>query len=98
MPTLNELARRPSVVRQEFVDAIETMASNGKDLGLLEASAVIAIMDRCDPPLVRRDLEMLMGYCRRACTDLQNSGRGYAAQDWSKILEAVEARLVRMPR
>ena len=98
MPSLNELARSPSVVKQEFVDAIETLASNGKDLGFLEASEVIAIMGRCDPPLARKDLEMLMGYCRRASTDLQHSGKTYAAQDWSKILGAVEERLAQMPR
>lgn len=98
MPTLSELARRPTVKKQEFVDALEALASNGKDFGLLEASEVIAILDRCDPPIVRKDLEMLKGYCRRASTDLEHLGKSWAAQDWGKILDVIEGRLARMPR
>lgn len=96
--TLNDLAKRPRVEKQEFIDALETLASNGKDLGLLEASSVIAILDRCDPPVVRKDLEMLKSKCREASSDLRRLGKSWAAQDWAKILDAVEWRLEQMPR
>ena len=98
MPTLNELVRKPRVNKQEFIDAMEALASNGKDFGLLEAREVAAVLDRCDPPIVRKDLEMLKGYCRRACADLLHMGKSWAAEDWDKILENVEKRLEQMPK
>lgn len=99
MPTLSELKGRPKVAKQEFIDALEALASDGKELGLLvEVREVIAILDRCNPPLIRKDLEMLKGYCRRASTDLEHSGKSWAAQEWTKILETIESRLGQMPR
>lgn len=98
MPTLNELTRRPTVKKQEFVDALETLASNGKDFGMIEANDVIAILDRCVPPIARQDLERLRSKCREASSDLIRLGKSWAAQDWAKILDNIENRLARMPR
>ncbi len=98
MSTLIELVRRPVVAKQELMDVLEALTFNGRDLGLVEAREVVSVLDRCDPPLKRQDLELLRGYCRRASTDLRNSSRTLAAQDWGKILDAIESRLGQMPR
>ena len=95
---LFKLVESARVSSRELIETLEALATNGKDLGYIEASQVIALFGRCDPPLSRGDLERLKGYCRRASTDLEQTGKSWAAQDWGKIVDAIEARLSQMPR
>jgi hypothetical protein len=98
MPALIDLVKQAQVPAKEFRDVLEALSTDGKDLGLVEARDVVAALDRCSPPLARADLEMLKAKCRGASTDLANRGKSWAAQDWSMIIDAIEAKLAKLPR
>ena len=98
MTSLSELVKLGKVASRVLIETLETLANNGKDMGLVEANDVVALLDRTEPPLVRADLERLRTVCRRASIDLMNRGQSWAAQDWSKIVNAIEAKLAKMPK
>jgi hypothetical protein len=81
-----------------LIDLVKQAQVPAKELGLVEARDVVAALDRCSPPLARADLEMLKAKCRGASTDLANRGKSWAAQDWSMIIDAIEAKLAKLPR
>lgn len=98
MPPLMELVKLPVIAKQTLIDALEILATNGKDLGYVEARDVVAALGKTQPELSRADLERLKVACRGASTHLDHDGRSNAAQDWARILDAVEAKLDRLPR
>lgn len=98
MPALSDLVKQEEIPARAFRDELEALSTDGKDLGLVEAKDVVAALDRCQPPLSRADLEMLKGKCRGASSDLANRGKSWAAQDWSRIVDAIEAKLAKLTR
>jgi len=98
MTSLTELVKLGKVASRVLIETLEALATNGKDMGLVEAKDVVALLDRTEPPLMRADLERLKGDCRKASVDLENRGQSWAAQDWARIVSAIETKLAGMPR
>ena len=98
MTSLTELVKLGKVASRVLIETLEALANNGKDLGLVEAKDVVGLLDRSEPPLSRAELERLKGASRKASTDLGTQGKSWAEQDWARIVNAIEAKLARMPR
>lgn len=93
MSSLEELVKKDKVTMEQLIEALERAISYEEGFGYVDPKNVVALLEKCSPPPVKKELERLKAICTQGERTLDDAGKSWQAGNYRTLLQAVNGML-----